>query len=346
MDSDLDTPSLEQNLTHVRRQNKQTEHAMRGFDPQYEDIVDYILRITHRIWEEGDIGHIYDTYLGTVMVHTGYGTAYGVEEVVSGSIASAAALPNRRLYAKDVLWTGDDERGFHTSHLLVSTGTNTGYSPWGPPTGRRAEFLAIANCFVRENLVVEEWLVRDTAAMVRQLGFDIWEVAKDAAALWSVSVTGETDRLQGQYPPAAYQPQSGDPHEEFIRQLFHDAWNSRHFNRITEKYAEDSSLHVPHHLTLRGVANIRAYHLNFMAMFPDAHMNVEHVYGLESEEGGYRAAVRWRFSGTHARYGWYGKPTDKRVNILGISHVYIVDDKVKEHYMVFDDLAVVMQLVG
>ena len=36
--------------------------SMRGFEPGYVNIVDYIIRITHRIWEEKDIGYIYDTY--------------------------------------------------------------------------------------------------------------------------------------------------------------------------------------------------------------------------------------------------------------------------------------------
>ncbi len=347
MTNDTDTPSLEENLSDLYRKGKRpAKQSLRGFEPHYENIVDYILRITHKIWEEGDIGYIYDTYLGNVTMHTGYGTAYGVEEVVSGTVASAAAIPDRRLYAEDVIWTGDDERGFHTSHLLVITGTNTGYSPWGPPTGRRVKYWAIANCFVRENRVVEEWLVRDTAGIVRQLGFDIWEVAKDAAAVWPVSVFGETDRLQGQSPPTRYQPQHQDGHiEDFIRQLFHEVWNARHFNLLTERY-EDSSLFIINHLELRGVANIRAYHLNFIAMFPDAHMSVEHVYVLGNDEEGYRAAVRWRFSGTHARYGWYGKPTHKRVSILGVSHLHIEDDKVTKHVMVFDDLAVMMQLVS
>ena len=37
-------------------------HSMKGFETQYKNIVDYIVRITHRIWEEKDIGYIYDTY--------------------------------------------------------------------------------------------------------------------------------------------------------------------------------------------------------------------------------------------------------------------------------------------
>ncbi len=36
--------------------------SMRGFEEQYVDIIDYIVRITHRIWEEKHIGYIYDTY--------------------------------------------------------------------------------------------------------------------------------------------------------------------------------------------------------------------------------------------------------------------------------------------
>ena len=32
--------------------------SMRGFEDTYVDIIDYIVRITHRIWEEKDIGYI------------------------------------------------------------------------------------------------------------------------------------------------------------------------------------------------------------------------------------------------------------------------------------------------
>ena len=35
---------------------------MRGFDPIYTDIVDYIVRCTHRIWDERDVGLIYTHY--------------------------------------------------------------------------------------------------------------------------------------------------------------------------------------------------------------------------------------------------------------------------------------------
>ena len=355
--SKVDTPTLEHNLTELRRKSGVPEgQSLRGFESQYRDIVDYIARITHRIWEEGDMGYIYDTYLHNVTVHTGYGASYGVEEVVGGSVAFLAALPDRRLVAEDVIWTGDDEAGFHTSHLIVNTGTNTGYSPWGPPTGRRAGFLAIANCVVKENRITEEWLVRDTSALLRGLGYDLWEVAREMATTQPPQVFGETDRLQGQLPPAPYEPRleashAGDPRvgdlhlEDWVRRIFHEVWNGRHFNVLAEAYEGDASLFVPGGLTLRGVANIRAYHLNFVAMFPDAYLSVEHVFWLGNDKDGYRVAVRWRFAGTHARYGWYGRATHKRVDILGVSHLHVKEGRVAKHYLVFDELAVVMQLV-
>lgn len=320
--------------------------GMRGFDPQYKNIVDYIVRITHRIWEEGDMGYIYDTYLHNVTVHTAYGTSYGVEDVVSGSIAFLAALPDRRMYAEDVIWTGD-EGGYHTSHLIVNTGTNTGYSPWGAPTGRKANFLAVANCFVKENRVVEEWLVRDTAGLVRQLGYKPHDVARTLAPSNISFISGETDRLQGQLPPSKYvSREGGDPTEEFIRELFHEVWNGRHFNYLNENYAEGAVLFAPNNVQIQGIANIRAYHLGLAAMFPDAHMGVEHVYWLGNDEDGYRVAVRWRLTGTHGFNGWYGAPTQRRVNVLGVSHVHFKEGKVHKHYMVFDELALLAQLAG
>lgn len=316
---------------------------MKGFDPAYKDIVAFIKGITHRIWEEGDMGYIYDTYTPNCTVHTGYGLSYGVEQVLSGSLAFLAALPDRRMFAEDVIWTGDDEVGFHTSHLIVNTATNTGFSPWGPPTGKRVNFLAIANCFCHANRISEEWLVRDTAALIRQLGFNLGEVAAKLAAP-RPEIVGETDRLRGQRPPEPYLPQDNTPYPDALaRRLFHDVLNLRHFNKIAEFYAPDAVLYVPNHQQVRGLGNIRSYFLGLVAMFPDAFFSVEQVFGLE-QDGLTRIAIRWRFSGTHLHYGWYGVPTAHQVQVLGISHVHLKDKQIIKHYLVFDELALLAQL--
>src|SRR5207237_3432666 len=60
-----------------RRPDHHPRQDMAGFDPDYVDIVDYIVRITHRIWEEKDIGYIYDTYSHDCRVLDDVGLQYG-----------------------------------------------------------------------------------------------------------------------------------------------------------------------------------------------------------------------------------------------------------------------------
>src|SRR5688572_12599033 len=76
---------------------------MRGFEAEYTDIVDYIIRITHRIWEEKAVGYIYDTYQHNAVVHTGDGEVHGAEAVVASTLQFLAAFPDRRIYGDDVI---------------------------------------------------------------------------------------------------------------------------------------------------------------------------------------------------------------------------------------------------
>jgi hypothetical protein len=69
---------------------------MRGFDPEYTDIVDYIIRITHRIWEERAVGYIYDTYQHNCVIHGSGGSIHGREIVVANTIQSLAMYSYER----------------------------------------------------------------------------------------------------------------------------------------------------------------------------------------------------------------------------------------------------------
>ena len=60
--------------------------SMQGFDSVYTDIVDYIVRCTHRIWDERDVGLIYSHYTHNCVVYTAAKTMYDREEVVRDTI--------------------------------------------------------------------------------------------------------------------------------------------------------------------------------------------------------------------------------------------------------------------
>lgn len=323
-----------------------------GFDADYTDIVDYIVRCTHKIWEEGGMGLIYSHYQHDCLVHTPYGDSVGREDVLSGSVAVLSALPDRRLFAEDVIWSGNDRDGLHTSHRIGNLAHNTGHSRYGPPTGRRVAYRGIANCFVRENMIVEEWLVRDESALVRQLGLDPFEAARQLAEQNAGRRAepfgyGEIKRVVGQLAPAELPAPTNDRFdiEDFVRRCQHDIWNRRLFNRIHNAYAANFQCWTAGNRSIYGLGDYQAYIMALITMFPDAHMQIDHLYWLGDDEEGYRVASRWTLQGTHRGPGVYGPPTGQRVTIMGISHLWVQQGVFVCEWTVFDEIALLKQLL-
>ncbi len=60
-------------LAQIISANSYDKPAMRGFAPRFQDIVDYIIKITHEIWEERGIGRLYEYYGTNMRIHTSSG---------------------------------------------------------------------------------------------------------------------------------------------------------------------------------------------------------------------------------------------------------------------------------
>jgi predicted ester cyclase len=316
------------------------------------DIVDYIVRCTHKIWEERAIGLIYTHYHHNVILHTDYSTSHGLESLVVSTLKSQAAFPDRRLFTDDVIWSGNDVDGFYSSHRITASGRNTGYSAYGPPTGRRVTRLGFADCAVRENRIYEEWVVSDESATVRQLGLDPQQVVADlvqsgAKKRMQWEPRGDIERLRGQLPPPSMPPKKADGFdvEDFVRRSYHEIWNWRLLNKVETYYARNHLCHTAGQRELYGRAAL-AYFINCMlAMFPDGAIEIDHLAALGDDQKGYRVAVRWTFQGTHDGHGVYGAPTGKPVQVMGISHHHIKDGHYVQEWTVFDEIALMLQLV-
>ena len=195
--------------------NGTQNHSMKGFDPKFADIVDYIIRVTHEIWEEKGIGKLYDYYANAIKIHTSDGMIYGRDAVLSSTIGTLAAYPDRRLYGDEVIWGGDDVQGFYSSHRLVHEGTNRGWSHYGPPTHNKVKYYAIADCLCKQNMIVEEWLVRDELTLVKQLGLDPVKTSRAMAQVVAETtpndvVESDVERGIGQFPPPALPEPTSD----------------------------------------------------------------------------------------------------------------------------------------
>lgn len=324
-------------------------HSMEGFDPKFTDFVDYIIRITHEIWEEKAIGKLYDYYANTVQIHTSGATIYGRDNVLAGSIATMAAYPDRRLYGDEVIWGGDDVQGFYSSHRLTHAGTNRGWSLYGPPTGKKVQYQAIADCFVKRNMIVEEWLVRDELTLVHQLGLDPVKTAKDMIRKQldsglDVKLPGDIERSVGQYPPKTIAASDAFEPENFIRRMFNEIWNWRLLNKVREYCSEAIYLEAASQRRIKGHNDYQAYILSLLSPFPDLRITVEHFCYVGDEEAGYRTATRWRLRGTHTGYGVYGEPTGNTIDLLGVSHHLLQNGLIQNEWTLFDEFELLKQI--
>ena len=333
---------------YLRKPGSERVQRMRGFEDQYCDIIDYIVRITHRIWEEKDIGYIYDTYSQTSQVYDDYGLQYGNEKIVADTVHTINAFPDIRLYADEIIWAGDDEIGFHTSHRTVIKGHNTGFSRYGPPTGKAVFLWCIANCVSLENEIFAEWVIYDTANLIRQLGHDLREMARKLGNEMECEDPrfGEAERLPGQGKPARLMPsnESGFDVEEFIRRSWHNIWNRRSPREVMTAYHPGLVCRASSGRVFYGRGEYQSFVLSLLAMFPDAMLQIDDIYWMGNDADGYLASVRWRLVGTHRGFGIYGAPTGRRINMWGITQQEIKDGAIQKEWMMFNEFAVMQQI--
>jgi len=326
---------------------------MEGYNPRYKNIVDYIIGVTHEIWEEHGIGKLYDYYANTIKMHTASGLKFGREAVIAATLESQASFPDRRLFGEEVIWTGNNVDGFYTSHRLRHEGTNRGWTPYGPPTGKRVSYRAIADCVCVRDMMVEEWISRDELTLVMQLGLDPVRTAKEMVAKEKDSdlqlrIAGDIDHRVGQLPPEPWpeaQSEGFDP-EDFVGRMMHEIWNWKLLNKAREYYHENFTFDGPSGRSFKGIGDFQTYALSLLSPFPDLSIQLDHFCHVGNERAGYRVATRWSMSGTHTGYGVYGEPTGNPIRLMGFSHHVIRDGRIESESTVFDEFVLLKQIVA
>ncbi|MBT2698544.1 ester cyclase [Bacillus sp. ISL-40] len=328
----------------------QKKQSMRGFNEEYNNIVDYIVKITRQIWKEKDIGLIYDTYSTGVSIHKGLINSHGINEVISGTLQTLHSFPDRKGLGWSVVWSGNDQDGFFTSHRGRSVATNTGDSYYGPATGKKVMFRTTADCLIHSNKIYEEWLVMDTYHLVQQLGFDPIEVAKKVAKgtqkLAPSLSFGLPETAETGLPPKHFIP-SSDEFEigEFMLDLFNKVWERRSFNFVKKFYEDKAVVHYVCNRDLVGVNEIQGMFISLFASVPNAKLVLERITCNRREnDQDWDVAVRWRLQGMHEGTGYFGVPSGKPIDIFGISHYKVRNERIVEEWLLFDGMEVLRQI--
>ena len=324
--------------------------TMAGFDPEFTDIVDYILRITYRIWEGKQVGLCHDYYSEDCPVYTLAGYTEGAEQVTQNTMRTLSAFPDRSLHADNIVWGGDAESGYHSSHLICTNMTHLGPSEFGAPTGAQAQIKVIAHCVCKDNRIVKEWLVRDNYSLAAQLGVDPLAYAREQAAKpldpdstfarWLLS---EHVRVSALGRERAKYPDANDDREGLVRAALQNIWNARMLGDCRLLYAENARLHASARDDYDGVDNVTRFFMEMMGSMPDARISVDYTCTNSMNEGDHVAA-RWVIAGTHTGGALWGGPTGAPILILGESHYRFADGRVMQEWLVFDELAVLTQV--
>jgi predicted ester cyclase len=312
---------------------------------RFGSLPDYILGVTFEIWEGRQIASLHQAYGKTMVARSTLGVMVGADEVIRDTLASQAAFPDRQIYGDDVIWCGNDADGYLSSHRSMIIGTHTGHGVFGPPTGRVVAARCIADCYVKDDVIDDEWLCYDMAAMVRALGH-----SPEGWARASIAREGGADAARRPFTPAIDLPgpytARGNDHP--LGQRLADILTgimSHDIAVIGRSY--DRAVHVwhPGNVTGWGRPFAEAQWMQFRTAFPDATFAIDHQIGRADAGEPDRAAIRWSLSGTHSGYGIFGAPTGAPVHVMGFTHAEFGPGGLRREFTLWDEVSIWKQIL-
>ncbi len=324
--------------------------ALPGFEPAYRDIVDYIVRCTHRIWEQKDIGLCRTHYADSCVMHALNGPSRGIENVVQGTLSALSAFADRQVVAEDVIWSEDAPGLFYSSHRITSRSTHEGVDAmYGAGAGKAQMATTVADCMVRDNLIVEEWLFRDNARAALQMGHSPRAVASgqaetDRAGDPARHAWRQTwiDRVRNQGPqrPDADHPAAG-PAKLLELALRHDL-----YGQAASQVSPSIEVHWPTGRCGWGRGYWAACLVQLRAQLHHFALTIDHWAARPLPHGDVAVALRWSACGVHAGTGPWGPPTGREILVAGSSHYALRQGRIVRDQTVFDELAVLRQVHG
>ena len=329
------------------------KQSLDGFEKTYQNIIDYIVRITYKIWEDRNVDYILETYSPTSKVYDDYGLQLGNQKIVDDTHHTTGAFSNIKLIADEVIWAGDDKIGFHTSHRTIIRGTNDGPSKYGPATNKDIDVLVIANCVALKNRIFLEHVCYNTSSMLLQLGMNLNDMAKKLAATapqgWPRDQKTWDDlrnAARPEIPIFENLPIAGFGIDRFLRNTFENFWNKRDYDNLGLNFVENLQFEGPTSRKFNGLKDYQNFLNSLTTCFPDLELQIDEIYWMGDEVNGFLSSTRWSASGTHKGPGLYGHPTGTQIQIWGITQNEIQKGRITKEWMLFNELDLMMQIAA
>ena len=317
---------------------------MKGFSEKWTNLPDYILGITKEIWENRGIDTLNHYYAKDIPMRFPEGVSIGNQKTINGTLATLAEFPDRQLTGEDVIWSGNETDGFLSSHRLLTMGTHTGGGYFGPPTGKKFVIRAIADCAAINDQINDEWLIRDTAGIVKQLGMDPKQFALDliereGGAEKCIQPFCPENNVSGPYKGKGNNNEWGQKLSDILKRMM-----EKDFAVIQSEYDRAVQTEHPGSKTVHSWSDTEALWMNLRSSFPSANFSIDHQIGREDPLLSPRAAVRWSLLGKHDGWGMFGQPTGAKVYIMGFTHAEFGPYGLRREYTLFDPVSIWKQI--
>lgn len=271
----------------------------------------------------------------------------GIDPLRQDGMLTLAAFPDLALLGEDVIWCAtprgkDLAPGNYTSQRLTVSGTHLGHGALGAPTATPVRYRILADTWHSEDRRRDVWQVRDTGALLRQIGSSPreWVATQLQTRGLPMPLVPDTDE-EGPYPGRGTTTDAAEEFKGLLQQIiagdlavFHS-----HYDRACE---------VAHPGGIQGIGQRAAeqFWVSLRAAFPTAAFRIDHAIGLNEPRAPERVALRWSLYGKHDGPGLFGPATGAFVFVIGITHAEFGPRGLRREWSLIDEAAVWTQILG
>lgn len=166
-----------------REERKQLEEAIAGCGLSITDeAAQVFINYTRWIWDYKCLGAVHKYYCDQTVFHGAGGmVTAGAAPTLSGTLKSISAFPDQIVEFVDIFAEGNEEDGYRFGQSTRMRLRNTGWSEYGPPTGKSLSeegkvFHSICELTLKKIegrwRVYEEWVVEGSVVWRQTLTVD------------------------------------------------------------------------------------------------------------------------------------------------------------------------------
>ncbi|MDJ0828523.1 MAG: ester cyclase [Desulfobacterales bacterium] len=308
-------------------------------------------RAIAEIYNQHQIGKVYDLYQHNAVLHLPWGDLYGREAIIREYTWLLAAFPELSYRSLNTVCEEENDQQSKLMEHYEWSGKHTGFGFLGPPTSKAVTISGLRVLRCRDGRILEEWVQDDRLNLIRQLEIDplmAIEKMKTSSPVdftWEVT-PGGIEHSFGQTTPDPWpQWKESEINSELVVETYiSKVWNWRLLKSVNDLFASDCQFDLSGGVSCETIDDYKATILNRLAAFSDLTMLSDDFYWKQTSDGVIDSALRWTMIGTHDGFSSFGAPSRARICVPGLSLIQIENNRIVNLVERFGELALMANM--